>query len=417
MGTHLDSLDDDGLVVFNDEGLVNSGKALESSFLFNDSSEFLGFLDLEGGSDQEVVIENVSLGGKNDRSSGSDELSERSESFIELEEVRSGSVVKVDHISDQFVSENGVLGLDLVESFGEDGVVDLTFLVVEDVVVLFESGSLEESATEGKDITLSLVVDSLEVLLGNQSQDFGSEGGVLASDSSNQRVVVSGQAGVNELVVNGSDEDVLGLDVTVVDVVGLEVSQTRNEVFSDEEDFGVSEELAFSLGFLDSVLEGLFNVFNKDVESESGGAEAGFLLAVVTQNLDEGFVGVSSSSLAELQFLFKGRFRVNGDFLSEDLSLGVFFVTKSDLAISLVFEKLFNFESGFVVGEGDTLEFLVFLTLDNGLGSFLNLFLGLFLLFLDLFLSLSFSLVLNLFLKSFSFVSILGDLDGTFSFR
>jgi len=417
MGTHLDSLDDDGLVVFNDEGLVNSGKALESSFLFNDSSEFLGFLDLEGGSDQEVVIENVSLGGKNDRSSGSDELSERSESFIELEEVRSGSVVKVDHISDQFVSENGVLGLDLVESFGEDGVVDLTFLVVEDVVVLFESGSLEESATEGKDITLSLVVDSLEVLLGNQSQDFGSEGGVLASDSSNQRVVVSGQAGVNELVVNGSDEDVLGLDVTVVDVVGLEVSQTRNEVFSDEEDFGVSEELAFSLGFLDSVLEGLFNVFNKDVESESGGAEAGFLLAVVTQNLDEGFVGVSSSSLAELQFLFKGRFRVNGDFLSEDLSLGVFFVTKSDLAISLVFEKLFNFESGFVVGKGDTLEFLVFLTLDNGLGSFLNLFLGLFLLFLDLFLSLSFSLVLNLFLKSFSFVSILGDLDGTFSFR
>jgi len=417
MGTHLDSLDDDGLVVFNDEGLVNSGKALESSFLFNDSSEFLGFLDLEGGSDQEVVIENVSLGGKNDRSSGSDELSERSESFIELEEVRSGSVVKVDHISDQFVSENGVLGLDLVESFGEDGVVDLTFLVVEDVVVLFESGSLEESATEGKDITLSLVVDSLEVLLGNQSQDFGSEGGVLASDSSNQRVVVSGQAGVNELVVNGSDEDVLGLDVTVVDVVGLEVSQTRNEVFSDEEDFGVSEELAFSLGFLDSVLEGLFNVFNKDVESESGGAEAGFLLAVVTQNLDEGFVGVSSSSLAELQFLFKGRFRVNGDFLSEDLGLGVLFVTKSDLAVSLVFEKLFNFESGFVVGKGDTLEFLVFLTLDNGLGSFLNLFLGLFLLFLDLFLSLSFSLVLNLFLKSFSFVSILGDLDGTFSFR
>lgn len=417
MGTHLDSLDDDGLVVFNDEGLVNSGKALESSFLFNDSSEFLGFLDLEGGSDQEVVIENVSLGGKNDRSSGSDELSERSESFIELEEVRSGSVVKVDHISDQFVSENGVLGLDLVESFGEDGVVDLAFLVVEDVVVLFESGSLEESATEGKDITLSLVVDSLEVLLGNQSQDFGSEGGVLASDSSNQRVVVSGQAGVNELVVNGSDEDVLGLDVTVVDVVGLEVSQTRNEVFGDEEDFGVSEELAFSLGFLDSVLEGLFNVFNKDVESESGGAEAGFLLAVVTQNLDEGFVGVGSSSLAELQFLFKGRFRVNGDFLSEDLGLGVFFVTKSDLAVSLVFEKLFNFESGFVVSKGDSLEFLVFLTLDNGLGSFLDLFLGLFLLFLDLFLSLSFSLVLNLFLKSFSFVSILGDLDGTFSFR
>jgi hypothetical protein len=396
----------------NDGETANRGKTLGSSFGFNGISELLRFLDLEGGSDQKFIIEALDLGELNEGSSGSDEDSEGSKSGFELDEVGSGGGINGDHGGDQFVSESGVGGLDLVESFGEDGFVDLAFLVVEETLVLFVGGSLEEGDTEGEDISLGLVISGLKVLLGNQSQDFGGEDGAFASNSSNQSVVVLDQSGVNELVTGGGGKDVFGVDVVVVDLVSLEVSQTEDEVFSNEEDFSVRNGLVFLLGGLDGILEGLFEVFNEDVDSESGGAEAGFLLAVVAVALDEGFVGVGDSFLAELQFLFVGRFGVDGDFLLEHLELGVFFSNQRDLAVSGVFESLFDFVDGFVGGDLDALEQGgVFLTLDDFLdvlgdflGLFLNFSLGNFLMFLDLLVD----LFLSVFLDFFTFLVELG---------
>jgi len=365
---------------------------------------------LEGGSGQEFIIKDFNLGELNEGSSGSDEDSERSKSGFELDEVGSSSGINSEHGGDQFVSESGVVGLDLVESFGEDGFVDLAFLVVVEGLGLFASGSLEEGDTEGEDISLGLVISGLKVLLGNQSQDFGGEVGLFAGNSSNQSVVVLGQSGVDELVAGGGGKDVFGLDVTVVDLVGLEVSQTEDEVFGNEEDFSVRDGLAFLLGSLADVLESLFEVFNKDIDSESGGAEAGFLLAVVAVGLDEGFVGVGDSFLVELQFLFVGRFGVDGDFLLDHLELGFLFNNQSDLAVSDVFVSLFDFVDGFVGGDLDALEQGgVFFTLDDFLdvlGDFLGLVLGNFLVFLDLLVD----LFLSVFLDFFTFLG--DDLGG-----